>query len=122
MSLLEDWRKEAYDRNADPNALKKLWDDYFKKEQEIYSILLKDPDNVVKGSVRELADRFGIELKIMVGFLDGINDSLVEPNPIETMDENTVVSLAFDKKKLYMNMVDAEADWLYNLPEWDKIF
>lgn len=122
MSLLEDWRNEAYDRNADPNALKKLWDNYFKKEQEIYSILLKDPDNVVSGTVKELADRFQIELKYMVGFLDGINDSLVEPNPIETMDENTEVSLAFDKKKLYMNMVDAEADWLYKLPEWDKIF
>ena len=38
------------------------------------------------------------------------------------MDENTVVSLSFDKKKLYMNMVDAEADWLYNLPEWNAIF
>ena len=27
----------------------------------------------------------------MVGFLDGINDSLKVPNPIETMDENTKV-------------------------------
>ena len=51
----------------------------------------------------------------MVGFLDGINDSLKVQNPIETMDENTTVSL-------YKNMVDAKADWLYNLPQWDKIF
>ena len=36
----------------------------------------------------------------MTGFLDGINDSLKEPNPIETMEEDTVVSLAFDKVKL----------------------
>ena len=41
----------------------------------------------------------------MVGFLDGIDESLKEPNPIETMDEDTVVSLAFDKEKLYKNMV-----------------
>ena len=34
----------------------------------------------------------------MTGFLDGINDSLVEPNPIDTMEEDTKVSLAFDKK------------------------
>ena len=31
----------------------------------------------------------------MVGFLDGINDSLKTANPIETMEEDTVVSLAF---------------------------
>ena len=58
----------------------------------------------------------------MTGFLDGINDSLVTPNPIEEMDEDTKVSLAFDKEKLYKNMVDAKADWLYNLPAWDEIF
>ena len=58
----------------------------------------------------------------MVGFLDGINESLVTPNPIETMEEDTEVSLAFDKEKLYRNMVEAKADWLYNLPQWEKIF
>ena len=41
---------------------------------------------------------------------------LVEPNPIEEMEEDTVVSLKFDKEKLYKNMVDAKADWLYELP------
>ena len=58
----------------------------------------------------------------MTGFLDGINDSLKIPNPIETMDENTKVSLCFDKELLYKNMVDARADWLYELPQWEKIF
>ena len=38
------------------------------------------------------------------------------------MDENTEVSLAFDKESLYKNMVDAKADWLYNLPAWKEIF
>ena len=56
----------------------------------------------------------------MVGFLDGIDESLKEPNPIETMDEDTVVSLAFDKEKLYKNMVAAKADWLYELPQWER--
>ena len=41
----------------------------------------------------------------MVGFLDGINDSLKVPNPIETMTEETAVTLVFDKEKLYKNMV-----------------
>ena len=38
---------------------------------------------------------------IMVGFLDGINDSLKNPNPIETMDENTEVNLDYDMELLY---------------------
>ena len=58
----------------------------------------------------------------MVGFLDGINDSLKEANPIDTMEEDTVVSLAFDTEKLYKNMVAAGADWLYELPEWEAIY
>ena len=47
----------------------------------------------------------------MTGFLDGINDSLVEANPIEEMEEDTEVNLGFDKTSLYKNMVAAEADW-----------
>ena len=57
----------------------------------------------------------------MTGFLDGINDSLKTPNPIETMDENTEVSLDYDKEKLYYNMVGCKADWLYELPQWDNL-
>lgn len=84
--------------------------------------LLTNPDEVVAGTVKELADKFQVDLMTMVGFLDGINDSLKEANPIETMEEDTVVNLAFDKEKLYKNMVDAKADWLYELPQWNKIF
>ena len=28
----------------------------------------------------------------------------------------------YDKKELYKGMVGAEADWLYNLPQWKEIF
>ena len=58
----------------------------------------------------------------MVGFLDGIDESLKVPNPIETMDEDTQVNLVYDKALLYKNMVAAKADWLYELPQWDDIF
>ena len=72
--------------------------------------------------MKELAEKYGQEVLTMVGFLDGIDESLKEPNPIETMDENTEVSLAFDKEKLYKNMVAAKADWLYELPQWKEIY
>lgn len=122
MALLEQWRDMAYDQQADKGKLQRFWAAYFEKEKEIYAELLKNPDEVVKGTVKELADRFGIDVMTMTGFLDGINDSLVEANPIEEMEEDTVVNLGFDKALLYKNMVAAEADWLYNLEEWNDIF
>ena len=112
----------AYDQKADRGRLQKFWAVYFNTEKEIYAQLLKNPDEVVKGTVKELAEKYHVDLMTMVGFLDGINDSLKVANPIETMDENTEVNLGFDKELLYKNMVDAKADWLYELPEWNEIF
>jgi len=121
-TLLEQWRAIAYDQQADKNKLQKMWAEYFEIEKQIYAQLLENPDEEVKGTVKELAEKYGQSVMTMTGFLDGINDSLKEANPIETMDEDTVVSLAFDKERLYKNMVEAEADWLYNLPQWEPIF
>jgi len=121
-TLLEQWRAVAYDQQADKNKLQKMWAEYFEIEKQIYAQLLENPDEEVKGTVKELAEKYGQSVMTMTGFLDGINDSLKEANPIETMDEDTVVSLAFDKERLYKNMVEAEADWLYNLPQWEPIF
>ncbi|MBQ8304899.1 MAG: SEC-C domain-containing protein [Blautia sp.] len=121
-TILEQWREIAYDQKADKGKLQKFWSDYFAIEKGIYEQLLAEPDVEVKGTVSELAEKYGQDVLTMVGFLDGINDSLKTPNPIETMDENTEVSLAFDKESLYKNMVDAKADWLYNLPQWNDIF
>lgn len=122
MALLEKWREIAYNESADKNELQQLWKDYFQEEKEIYAELLKNPDQVVKGTVKDLADKYGVSMMTMTGFLDGINDSLKEPNPIEEMEEDTEVNLGFDKALLYKNMVAAEADWLYNLEEWEDIF
>ncbi|WP_130838020.1 SEC-C metal-binding domain-containing protein [Lachnoclostridium sp. Marseille-P6806] len=122
MGILQDWRNKAYNEKANKGDLQRLWADYFKKERDVYAELLKEPDTEVKGTVSGLAEKYGLSLEYMVGFLDGINDSLETENPIETMDENTEVSLAFNTEKLYKNMVAAGADWLYGLEEWNSIF
>ena len=122
MALLKKWRDMAYSETADKGSLQKLWTEYFQKERDIYATLLKNPDEVVKGTVKELAEKYGVDLMTMVGFLDGINDSLKEQNPIDDMEEDTEVNLGFDKELLYKNMVNAGADWLYNLTEWEAIF
>ena len=122
MALLEQWRAMAYSEKANKGDLQRLWASYFEKEKEIYAQLLKNPDEVVRGTVKELADRYGVDVMTMTGFLDGIDESLTESNPIEEMEEDTQVNLGFDKERLYKNMVAAGADWLYNLEEWNDIF
>ena len=122
MALLEQWQKVAYNEKADKGELQRFWQRYFLLEKGVYEQLLENPDEKVEGTVKELAEKYNLSVMEMTGFLDGINDSLVEANPIDTMEEDTVVSLAFDKEKLYKNMVEARADWLYELPQWDKIF
>ena len=118
MALLENWQKIAYNEKANKQELQKFWQRYFLVEKGIYEKLLTNPEEKVEGTVKELAEKYEISILDMTGFLDGINDSLAEPNPIDTMEEDTKVSLAFDKEKLYKNMVDAKADWLY--PETKK--
>ena len=122
MALLKTWRDMAYNQQADRAKLQQFWALYFDKEKKIYAQLLKNPDEVVEGTVKELAEKFDVSVITMTGFLDGINDSLKNQNPIEEMEEDTVVNLGFDKELLYKNMVAAEADWLYELEEWNDIF
>lgn len=121
-SLLEQWRETAYSQEASKSQLENFWGNYFNIEKQIYELLLSNPDEEVRGTVKELAEKYGQHVMTMVGFLDGINDSLKVKNPIETMTEDTEVNLVFDKELLYKNMVDAKADWLYELPQWDEIF
>ncbi len=121
MSLLQEWRDYAYSLDTNQKQGQLFWANYFNIEQGIYEQLLSEPNTVVEGTVKELADKYDTELSMMVGFLDGINDSLINPNPIEEMTEDTKVNLGFDKEKLYYNMVEAKATWLYELPMWETL-
>ena len=122
MTLLEQWNSVAYDQNADRKKLAKFWEDHCDLEKGVYEKLLEHPDEVVTGTVKELSERFEVPVQDMVGILDGIQSSLIKENPLETMDEDTVVNLGFDKEKLFMNMVDNRAEWRYRLPAWESIF
>jgi len=75
MGLLQDWREYAYGVDINSKAGKAIWDKYFKEEKAVYEQLLADPSYIVSGTVGELAQKYNIELKYMVGFLDGINET-----------------------------------------------
>ena len=99
MALLETWRNLAYGDGLDDKKREELWSGYFAIEKGIYEQILEHPEEVITGTVKGLAEKYNTEILIMTGFLDGINDSLKVQNPIE----------------------EAKANWLFELPQWDKI-
>ena len=57
-----------------------------------------------------------------MGFIDGINDSLKNQYDLETLEADTKLELDINLETLYYNMLDAKAEYLYTLPQWDGIF
>ena len=108
MSLLSQWRDYAYGFDDRTPEGKQFWFDYFQAEKGIYEIILANPKaDPVKGTVKALAEKFEVSIQTMIGFLDGIDDSLITSNNLDEVTENSEVTLGIDYEKLYMNMLDA---------------
>ena len=121
MSLMEDWEVLANQYNTDQATAQKFWTDYYMQEKAVYEKMLTEPVEVEKGTVAELAEKYSMDVVRFGGFLDGINESLKTPNPVDTIVAESEVTVDIDLEKLYYNMVAAKADWLYNLPQWDAL-
>ena len=57
-----------------------------------------------------------------MGFVDGINDSLNNSYDLEALTATDEIVLDINLEKLYFNMLEAKAEYLYMLPQWDAIF
>lgn len=75
----------------------------------------------LEGRLADVAQTFGMDPVVFAGFLDGINTSLVKELDIDALTEDTVLSAEIDFEKLYWNMHEAKADWLYNLEQWEGV-
>ena len=62
-----------------------------------------------------------VSVEYFMGFIDGISESLKEDITLETIEADSTIKLDIDFEKLYYNMVEVEAHWLYNLPGWETI-
>ena len=121
MSLMQQWEDMVSVFNNDAKAQQKFWTDYYLQEKGVYEKLLEEPVEVISGTVQELADKFEMDVVLFGGFLDGINESLKQPNPVDTIEADSQVTIDIDLEKLYYNMVAAKAEWLYELPQWNKL-
>lgn len=120
MSIFEKWRELSEEEKA-PQASEAFWKEYFLKEKDNYAYILANNLKNLKGELSEMASTFNMDNVTFVGFLDGINTSLVNEIDLESLEESTILDIEIDYEKLYFNMLDAKADWLFSLPEWDNI-
>ncbi|MDU3337244.1 SEC-C metal-binding domain-containing protein [Paraclostridium bifermentans] len=123
MSLYTTWRSLSENHNSQEEEIK-FWEEYLKKETEIYNEILNNKKDVIEGKVSDLAFAHNTSVEYMMGFIDGISESLKEEfseEKLETIEVDTEIKLEIDWEKLYYNMVAVEAHWLYNLEGWNGI-
>lgn len=98
-----------------------LWRKYYLDETEAYKRILAAKEFDIKGTAEEIAKKLDLELYIFAAFLDGINTSLKQELAVNEIEENSEIELCIEPEKLYYNMLNAKAKWLYGLKEWDRV-
>ncbi|MHC1685033.1 MAG: SEC-C metal-binding domain-containing protein [Clostridiaceae bacterium] len=121
MSLYTQWTDMVVDY-VKTKGEAAFWEDYGSVEQGIYTKVLGEKTANLKGKIEDLAKKYEADLLFFMGFLDGINDSLENPQELETMEASTEIDVVINYETLYFNMLEAKADYLYELPQWDAIF
>ena len=121
MSLYTQWTDMVVDyvKTKGENA---FWAEYSKLEKSIYKDLLANHKEVKTTTINELAKEYDSTIEFIMGFIDGINDSLKNQYDLETLEADTKLELDINLETLYFNMFDAKAEYLYTLPQWDGIF
>ena len=121
MNLYKQWTDMVVDY-VKTKGEKAFWQEYSKVETNIYKDLLANHNEVKKTTIEELSKKYDSTVEFVMGFVDGINESLKNSYDLEKVDENTELVFDIDLENLYFNMLDAKADYLYTLPQWDGIF
>ena len=121
MSLYTEWTEMVveYVKTKGEEA---FWVEYSKLEKGIYKDLLANHKEIKKTTIGELAKHYNSTVQFTMGFMDGINDSLKNQYDLEAIDADTEVVFDLNLETLYFNMLDAKAEYLYTLPQWDGIF
>lgn len=120
MSLYEDWMKKAFSQEG--RSIEAVWEEYLPKEQKIYEYIIGGKVEKLEGKVSELAERFNMTAEQIVAFVDGINAALPEQIEMDTLTEDSQISLSINFEKLFKLMIEYKAEHLSSLPQWDGIF
>ncbi|MDF2614956.1 MAG: motif domain protein [Clostridia bacterium] len=123
MTLYEQWNNYGEDaKERSVEEYKKVVENYLARERDVYDYMLSNREEIVEGTISELGKRFNMDEIEFLGFVDGINSSLKNGEyNLDDLTGESSVKLDFDLEKLYWNMLDAKAEWLYNLPQWSEL-
>lgn len=121
MSLYKEWTEMVGDYVKEHGEAA-FWQEYSAIEKNIYTKLLASHTNIIKGKIETLAEENEASTVFYMGFLDGVNDSLEETLDLEALEKENEIEVKVSFEKLYFNMLDAKADYLYELPQWEGIF
>lgn len=119
MSLYKQWVDLMEGQTEE--TFEDFWKEYSETETRIYSHILENKDTHLAGKFNELVAQFEADPTIFMGFLDGIQTSLNNPFDLENVNEDTDIDLDVDFEKLFFNMLKAEAEYLYTLPQWENV-
>ena len=120
MSLYKEWTK-LIEEQTDA-TFEKFWEEYAGAESKIYADILSGKKQHIEGTFEELAKSYEVRPVMFMGFLDGIQSSLEKSQNLEKMKETDNVSMDIIWEKLFYNMINAEADHLYGIEEWENIY
>lgn len=121
MSLYKQWTDMVVEY-VKTKGERAFWNEYMDIETSIYKEVLSKHKDSYTLKISDLAKEFNTTSEFVMGFIDGINDSLNNPLDLEAINENDELNLEVDLEKLYFNMLDAKAEYLYTLPQWEGIF
>ena len=120
MNLYEKWTNMVTEFVKTKGEIA-FWNEYKNVELKIYKDILGNKNFSFKSSVLDLSKKYDINEDFIVGFVDGINESLNKQIDVENITVEEEIEFEIDVEKLYFNMLDAKADYLYNLKEWKEI-
>jgi hypothetical protein len=122
MSYFEEWQNRIED-TSNPEAYNDFVQKYYQLEQNAYDQVLQKGSAEISGVASEIAVELGFadDMVIFIGFLDGIQTSLKNTVDLASVADDTTIDLRIDFEKLFWNMHDAKAEWLYKLDSWQNV-
>lgn len=126
MTYYETWIDNS-ENVKDQTSYTQYINAYYSLERDAYDKILSSyPDNkeFTSGKAVDLAKKLGFNsstMDIFVGFLDGIKSSLNNDLDVEGVTDDSDIDLDINYEKLFYNMRDAKATWLFKLPAWKKV-
>jgi uncharacterized protein YecA (UPF0149 family) len=122
MSYYDQWQEILSAGNSSQENEAEI-QKYYQLETAAYERILQEQQEHIQGKASEVAADlgFGDQMTIFLGFLDGLQTSLQNRLDLSAVEDETEIMLDIDFRKLYWQMHEAKAEWLYSLKAWDEV-